>query len=99
MNWEKLLKKQYQVDTFIKDTRDESLLEEAITKCETVFTLIDREELLKNRGALALCYLALKQEQRKRSEELEQTSKANKSDNKNRSKEHKNEEVISKPKL
>lgn len=64
--WEELLKKHYQVDTFIKDTRDESLLNEAILKCEMAFTLIDREELLKNKGALALCYLALKHEQRKR---------------------------------
>ena len=65
MNWEELLKKHYQVDSFIKDTSDKSLIDEAILKCETVFTLIDREELLKNKGALALCYLALKNEKRK----------------------------------
>lgn len=65
MNWEELLKEHYQIDSFIKDISDESLIDEAILKCETVFTLIDREELLKNRGALALCYLALKHEKRK----------------------------------
>ena len=75
--WEELLKKHYQVDTFIKDTRDESLLNEAILKCEMAFNLIGREELLKNRGALALalCYLALKHEQRKREQSIVELEK------------------------
>lgn len=43
--------------------KDEDLLEEAIATCESIFSLMDENELLHHSRPLATAYLALKNEE------------------------------------
>jgi len=64
MNWEDILKSQYQ-QNHIDDIKDDELFDESIAICEGIFELMDKEELLHHSRSLALSYLALKYEKSK----------------------------------
>lgn len=63
MDWEQVLKAQYQQNN-IDDISDDELLDEAIALCESYFERMDKNKLLHHSRPLALAYLACKQAKR-----------------------------------
>lgn len=59
MDWEKVLKSQYQ-QNHIDDIADEDLLDEAIALLEALFKNVDQDKLLNHHRDWAIPYLALK---------------------------------------